>query len=83
MALSIRLQRATADAHRSLTPDYRNRRVLGHTLPEIVLPLLPGRNAALLVETLVRDFRLRRTGYNAAEDFTRRQCTRLGRMGGA
>lgn len=80
LALSIRLQNATP-SQRALTPDYCNRRVLGHTLPEIVLPLLPGRNVALLVETLVRDFRLRRAGYNAAEDFTRRQCAHLGLMG--
>lgn len=83
LALSIRLQGATPGSQRSLTPDYRSRRVLGYLLPEIVLPLLPGRNAALLVETLVRDFRLRRAGYNAAEDFTRRQYTRLRRMGEA
>lgn len=83
LALSIRLQRATPGARRALAPDYRNRRLLGHTLPEIVLPLLPGRNAALLVETLVRDFRLRRAGYDAAGDFTRRQHIRLGHMGEA
>ncbi len=83
LALVVRLQRAVAGAQRSLTPDCRDCQVLGHTLPEIVLPLLPGRNAALLVETLVRDFRLRRAGYDAAEDFVQRQHTCLRRMGEA
>ncbi|MDP1708949.1 MAG: hypothetical protein Q8L89_07800 [Gammaproteobacteria bacterium] len=83
LALAVRLQCAAPGAQRSLTPDYRDRQVLGHTLPEIVLPLLPGRNAALLVETLVRDFRLRRAGYDAAEDFVRRQYTCLRRVGEA
>lgn len=83
LALSIRLQRATPGAQHSLAPDYRECRVLDHTLPEIVLPLLPGRNVALLVETLVRDFRLRRAGYAAAEDFAQRQSASLRRVGEA
>lgn len=73
LALKVRVQRAAPSAAHSLAPDYRPSQVLGCTIPELVLSLTPGRNAALLVETLVRDFKLRRAGYDAAEDFVRRQ----------
>ena len=73
LALKIQLQRSAAHALRTLAPDYGTCTVLGRAIPEVTLPLLPGRHTALLVETLVRDFKLRRSGYDAAEDFVRRQ----------
>ncbi|MDA1106820.1 MAG: hypothetical protein O2845_00240 [Proteobacteria bacterium] len=73
LALRIHLQRSIADTSRTLTPDYRTCTVLGRAIPAVTLSLIPGRNTALLVETLVRDFKLRRSGYDAAQDFVRRQ----------
>lgn len=73
LALKIRLHYGAAGASRRLTPDYDTCTVLGRAIPIVTLPLMPGRNTALLVETLVRDFKLRESGYDAAEDFVRRQ----------
>lgn len=66
----------------TLAPDYRTCTVLGRDIPEVTLPLRPGRNTALLIETLVRDFKLRRSGYDAAEDFVQRQRDLMQRHSG-
>jgi len=42
-------------------------------IPQITIPIAPGRNLAVLVEAAVRDHLLRRNGYNAALDFIERQ----------
>jgi len=51
----------------------RNRKVLGINIPEITLPVAPGRNLAIAVETAVRNHILVQKGYDAAEDFIQRQ----------
>jgi len=51
----------------------RSRRVLGVDITEITLPVAPGRNLAVLVETAVRNFLLSENGYNAASDMVARQ----------
>lgn len=51
----------------------RNRKVLGINIPEITLPVAPGRNLAIAVETAVRNHILLQKGYDAAEDFIQRQ----------
>lgn len=73
LALKIHLQPNAVTTLHTLAPDYRSCTVLGRDIPAVTLPLMPGRNTALLIETLVRDFKLRRSGYDAAEDFVRRQ----------
>ena len=79
LALKIHLQPSAAGTSgaagtsRILTPDYRTCAVLGRAIPAVTLSLMPGRNTALLIETLVRDFKLRRSGYDAAQDFVQRQ----------
>ena len=51
----------------------RNHKVLGINIPEITLPVAPGRNLAIAVETAVRNHILLQKGYDAAEDFIQRQ----------
>lgn len=52
-----------------LAGSYRTRQMLGLEIPEITLPVAPGRNLAVLVECATRNHILRTNGYNAAEDF--------------
>ena len=49
------------------------RNVLGLEIPELTLPVAPGRNLAVLVEAAARNHLLKIGGYNAAEDFIERQ----------
>ncbi|CAK0775122.1 HPr kinase/phosphorylase [Gammaproteobacteria bacterium] len=42
-------------------------------IPQITLPVAPGRNLAVLVEAAVRNHLLKNNGYNAALDFIERQ----------
>lgn len=48
--------------------------VLGVAVPEITLPVAPGRNLAILVETAVRNQVLRVRGYDAGVDLMDRQA---------
>lgn len=56
-----------------LEGSYRNRNVLDLDIPEITLPVAPGRNLAVTLECAARNHILRSSGYNAADDFTERQ----------
>jgi HPr kinase/phosphorylase len=47
--------------------------LLDGNVPEITLPVAPGRNLAVLVESAVRNHMLITKGYNAAHDFIERQ----------
>ena len=49
-----------------LTEDYME--ILGVRLPKIVIPVRPGRNLAIIVEVAVRNWRLKKMGYNAAQE---------------
>ena len=51
--------------------------VLEKQVPRISLPVAPGRNLAILVETAVRSHQLMLGGYDAAADFSRRQQSSL------
>lgn len=44
--------------------------VLGLPLPSLTIPVVPGRNIAIVVEVAARNRRLKLLGYNAAEDLT-------------
>lgn len=50
------------------------RSVLGIAVPEITMPVAPGRNLAILVEAAVRHQILRIRGYDAGVDFAERQA---------
>lgn len=47
-------------------------RVLGQEIPRQVLPVLPGRNLAVIAEAAVRNYMLRMKGYDATEEFIKR-----------
>lgn len=49
------------------------RKILGVDIPEVTLPVAPGRNLAVIVEAAARNHLLNMKGYNAAEDFIARQ----------
>jgi HPr kinase/phosphorylase len=42
--------------------------ILGVSLPELTIPVQPGRNASILIEVGAMDQRLKRMGYNTAKD---------------
>lgn len=50
-------------------------------IPEIDLPVAPGRNLSVLVEAAARNEVLRFSGYDASEDFERRQAQLMERGG--
>lgn len=52
---------------------YRNCSLLGVDIPEVTIPVGPGRNLAVLVEGAVRNQVLKNTGYYASEEFISRQ----------
>ncbi|MDX1519257.1 MAG: HPr(Ser) kinase/phosphatase, partial [Gammaproteobacteria bacterium] len=56
-----------------LEGSYRFQKVLGLDIPEITLPVAPGRNLSVLLECAARNHILRTSGYNAADDFSERQ----------
>jgi len=56
-----------------LEGSYRFNNILGLDIPEITLPVSPGRNLSVLLECAVRNHILRTSGYNAADDFSQRQ----------
>ena len=51
----------------------KTRSILDLAIPEITLPVAPGRNLGALVEAATRNYLLQMNGYNAAEDFIERQ----------
>jgi HPr kinase/phosphorylase len=53
------------------------RSILGVTVPEVTMPVAPGRNLAILVEAAVRHQILRIRGYDAGVDFVERQARAL------
>lgn len=66
-----------SDANR-LEGTYRTHRILDIDVPEITLPVAPGRNLAVLVECAARNHILRMGGYNSSEDFVKRQAQIIG-----
>jgi HPr kinase/phosphorylase len=57
-----------------LTGSLSGRTILGVTVPEVTVPVAPGRNLAILVEAAVRHQILRIRGYDAGMDFIERQA---------
>jgi HPr kinase/phosphorylase len=52
---------------------HSERGILGETIPEVTIPVAPGRNLAVLVEGAVRNQILKFTGYDARQEFIQRQ----------
>ena len=55
-----------------LAGDLSKRQVLDLEIPQITLPVLAGRNLAVIVEAAVRDFMLKMKGFDAAAEFIER-----------
>lgn len=51
----------------------RTQRILDVDIPEVRLPVAPGRDLAVIIEAAVRNHVLYLNGYNAAQDFIERQ----------
>ena len=56
-----------------LEGSYTTRNILDMDIPQITLPVAPGRNLAVMMECAARNHILRDNGYNASEVFARRQ----------
>ncbi len=84
ISLSIRLERwgALKEAVDRLGVEERTVEILGVRVPQVLLPVSPGRNLATLVETAMRVHLLRLRGYNAARDFVTRHAELLARSEG-
>lgn len=52
---------------------YRTETILDVAIPEVTIPVAPGRNLAVLIETAVRNQVLKHNGYNASHEFIARQ----------
>ena len=46
--------------------------ILGIKIPSITIPVRPGRNLAVILEIAAMNFRLKKMGYNTAEEFNKR-----------
>jgi HPr kinase/phosphorylase len=47
-------------------------RIIDTDLTKLTVPVRPGRNLAVIIEVAAMNFRLKRMGVNAAEQFTNR-----------
>lgn len=52
--------------------DEEKMKIIDTSLPQITIPVRPGRNLAVIIEVAAMNFRLKRMGYNAAEAFDAR-----------
>ena len=72
-----RLNDAELAALDRLSGSLSTRNILGVPVPQVTVPVAPGRNMAILVEAAVRHQILRLNGYDASVDFTERQARLL------
>lgn len=57
--------------------DERRREILGMKIEEMVIPVKPARNIAVIIEVAARNHRLKYMGYNAAKAFSERLTKHL------
>ena len=65
-----------------LSGSQRKRTIMGVEVPEITLPVAPGRSLAILLECAARNQGLIASGYNAAEEFISNQQAAIDRNNG-
>lgn len=68
------------DPMRRLTGDVGYREILDVKVPQIVIPVAPGRNIAVLAETAVRNHMLKSKGFDPAQTFIDRQAHQMRRL---
>ena len=52
--------------------------ILDIDVPSITIPVKPGRNLAIIIEIAAMNNRLKKTGYNTAEEFNRKLMAQMG-----
>jgi len=80
LGLIVRLQRMAAeDLHHldRVHGSHQQQRILDIDIPQVSIPVAPGRNLAVLVEAAARNHILRHKGYNAPQAFIDRQHKQL------
>jgi HPr kinase/phosphorylase len=76
--LSIHLVPWSAQTHYDRTGlDANKARILDVEIPQIRIPVSPGRNLAVIIEVAALNQRLRNQGYFAAETFNQRLIERM------
>lgn len=76
LRLIIHLQSFTDDELQNidrLRGSHQRKTILDVHIPQITIPVAPGRNMAVIVEVAIRNHILAMKGYNAAEDFILKQ----------
>lgn len=58
--------------------DYEKQTYFNTTIPKIIIPVLPGRNIATLVESAALNYKLKTLGYDAAYTFTEAVAKKAG-----
>jgi len=84
LRLIIRLEPLSTESIKQidrLEGSYTTQNILDLEIPEITLPVAPGRNLAVLLECAARNHMLRMSGYNASEEFTERQTAIISKQG--
>jgi len=72
-----RSQSLPAQSGDRLRGNTNTRKILGAEIPQITIPVAPGRNIAVIVEAAVRNHSLKLKGYDAAEAFLKRHQAHL------
>ncbi len=52
--------------------------ILGNQIPAITIPVMPGRNLAIILEIAAMNHRQKKMGYNTAEEFNKRLMEQMG-----
>ena len=52
--------------------------ILGNEIPSITIPVMPGRNLAIILEIAAMNHRQKKMGYNTAEEFNKRLMEQMG-----
>ncbi len=52
--------------------------ILGNYIPSITIPVMPGRNLAIILEIAAMNHRQKKMGYNTAEEFNKRLMEQMG-----
>ena len=52
--------------------------ILGNHIPSITIPVMPGRNLAIILEIAAMNHRQKKMGYNTAEEFNKRLMEQMG-----
>jgi len=76
LRLIIKLERMNSETLSTvnrLTGTHASAPILGLDIPQVTVPVAPGRNLAILIEAAVRNHIMRLKGYDASADFIERQ----------